>query len=67
MYEALDLYFNTLGDLDLSLDGDIKDTRDSQADFEAAYATDLGKSVAADSIAHLADRQRMFVTENSIV
>ena len=30
MYEALDLYFNTLGDLDLSLDGDIKDTRDDQ-------------------------------------
>ena len=28
MYEALDLYFNTLGDLDLSLDGDLKDTRD---------------------------------------
>jgi uncharacterized protein (TIGR02118 family) len=39
---------------------------DSQADFEAAYATELGKSVAADSMAHLADRQRMFVTENSI-
>jgi uncharacterized protein (TIGR02118 family) len=40
---------------------------DSQADFEAAYATDLGKSVAADSIAHLSDRQRLLVTEHGIV
>ena len=40
---------------------------DSQADFEAAYATELGKSVAADSLAHLSARQRMFVTENQIV
>lgn len=40
---------------------------DSQADFEAAYATDLGKAVAADSMAHLADRQRLFVTEYGIV
>ena len=40
---------------------------DSQADFEAAYATELGKSVAADSLAHLSDRQRLFVTEHDIV
>ncbi len=40
---------------------------DSQADFEAAYETELGKSVAADSMAHLSDRQRLFVTENNIV
>ena len=40
---------------------------DSQADFEAAYATELGKSVAADSLAHLSDRQRLFVTEHTIV
>lgn len=40
---------------------------DSQADFEAAYATDLGKAVAADSLAHLDDRQRLFVTEHGIV
>jgi uncharacterized protein (TIGR02118 family) len=39
---------------------------DSQSDFEAAYATELGKSVAADSIAHLSARQRMFVTEQEI-
>ena len=40
---------------------------DSQDDFEAAYETELGKSVAADSMAHLSDRQRLFVTENNIV
>ena len=40
---------------------------DSQADFESAYATEIGKSVAADSMAHLADRQRLFVTEHGIV
>ena len=37
---------------------------DSQADFDAAYETDHGKAVAADSMAHCANRQRMFVTEN---
>jgi uncharacterized protein (TIGR02118 family) len=40
---------------------------DSKEDFDAAYETDIGKAVAADSIAHLADRQRIFVTENDIV
>lgn len=40
---------------------------DSKDDFEAAYETEIGKSVAADSMAHLADRQRLFVTENGIV
>jgi len=40
---------------------------DSQEDFDAAYATDIGKGVAADSMAHLADRQRLFVTEHTVV
>lgn len=40
---------------------------DSKEAFEAAYASEIGKAVAADSIAHLADRQRIFVTENDIV
>ncbi len=37
---------------------------DTQEDFEAAYATELGRSVAADSMAHVAGRVRLFVTEN---
>ncbi len=40
---------------------------DSKADFEAAYATEIGMSVAADSMAHLASRVRMFVTEHEVV
>ncbi len=40
---------------------------DSKEDFEAAYATDIGKAVAADSLAHLSARERMFVVENDIL
>ena len=40
---------------------------DSKADFEAAYETEIGKGVAADSMAHLSARERMFVVENEIV
>lgn len=40
---------------------------DSKEDFENAYATELGKAVAADSMAHLSARERLFVTENAIV
>lgn len=40
---------------------------DSQADFDAAYATDVGKATAADSMAHVSSRVRLFVTENVIV
>jgi uncharacterized protein (TIGR02118 family) len=36
---------------------------DSQADFEAAYASEIGKATAADSIAHNFSRVRHFVTE----
>jgi uncharacterized protein (TIGR02118 family) len=37
---------------------------DSQADFEAAYASDIGLATAADSMAHVSGRVRLFVTEN---
>ncbi|MEC8150794.1 MAG: EthD family reductase, partial [SAR324 cluster bacterium] len=37
---------------------------DSQEDFEAAYQTEIGKRVAADSMAHVSRRDRMFVQEN---
>lgn len=39
---------------------------DSQADFEAAYASEIGKQVVADSMANVSSRIRMFVTENLI-
>jgi uncharacterized protein (TIGR02118 family) len=39
---------------------------DSQADFEAAYASEIGLATAADSLAHVSSRVRLFVTENAL-
>jgi uncharacterized protein (TIGR02118 family) len=39
---------------------------DSQAEFEAAYASEIGKQVVADSLANVSGRRRMFVVENTI-
>jgi uncharacterized protein (TIGR02118 family) len=39
---------------------------DSQADFDAAYASEIGKAVAADSMAHVTGRSRLFVTEHEV-
>lgn len=40
---------------------------DSRADFETAYATEVGVAVAADSLAHVSRRTRLIVTEHSLV
>lgn len=40
---------------------------DSRADFEAAYATEIGVATAADSLAHVSGRVRLLVTENALV
>jgi len=40
---------------------------DDQAAFEAAYAEPLGKAVAADSMAHVSRRERVFVDEHRVV
>ena len=37
---------------------------DTQADFEAAYATETGKAVAADSMGHNRKRVRLFIEEH---
>ncbi len=37
---------------------------DSRAAFDAAYATELGRRVAADSTAHVRSRLRLFVEEH---
>lgn len=37
---------------------------DTREDFLAAYATDHGKAVAADTMAHVTSRVRYFVTEH---
>ena len=39
---------------------------ESRADFEAAYASDIGKSVAADSMDNVSARERLFVSEHVI-
>jgi uncharacterized protein (TIGR02118 family) len=40
---------------------------DSKAEFEAAYATEIGVATAADSMAHVSGRVRLFVAENRLV
>jgi uncharacterized protein (TIGR02118 family) len=40
---------------------------DSREDFDAAYASELGKAVAADSMAHVRSRTRLFVTPHPVV
>ncbi|MGB8859473.1 MAG: EthD domain-containing protein [Ilumatobacteraceae bacterium] len=40
---------------------------DSRASFDAAYSSELGKQVAADSMAHVRSRVRLFVEEHAIV
>ena len=47
-----------------SIDGVSELWFDSQAAFEAAYASDVGKAVAADSLAHVGRRERLFVNEH---
>jgi uncharacterized protein (TIGR02118 family) len=62
------LHFNVLaGDGSGDFDGVSELWFDSQADFEAAYATPRGQAVAADSMAHVSRRERLFVTEHRIV
>lgn len=61
------IVFNASDDHDDDVDGVAELWFDSRADFDAAYATELGKQVAADSMAHVRSRVRMFVHEHIIV
>ncbi len=60
------MVFNVVdvGGEDAGVDGISELWFDSQADFEAAYASDIGRATAADSLAHVRGRVRLFVTEN---
>ena len=40
---------------------------DSIDDFAAAYDSEIGKAVVADSLANVSSRQRFFVEENQIL
>lgn len=59
------IVFNDITNSD-DVDGITELWFDSEDDFHAAYATDHGKSVAADSIAHVRSRTRMFAIETPI-
>jgi len=62
------LHFNLVaGDGGGDFDGVSELWFDSQADFEAAYGTELGRAVAADSMAHVSRRERLLVAEHRIV
>ena len=56
-----------LADDGVAFDGVSELWFDTKAAFEAAYATEHGKAVAADSMAHVSARERLFVEENWIV
>ena len=52
---------------ELGIDGVAELWFDSRADFEAAYATEIGKTTAQDSLAHVSSRVRLLVSENVIL
>jgi len=62
------LVFNVVdaGPAEAGIDGISELWFDSQAEFEAAYATDIGRAVAADSLAHVSGRVRLFVSEHEV-
>jgi len=54
------------GDGEPGIDGVSELWFDSRTDFDAAYATEVGRATAADSLAHVSGRVRLFVTENDL-
>jgi uncharacterized protein (TIGR02118 family) len=65
---ARGVHFNLVaGDGTGDFDGVSELWFDSQAAFEAAYATPHGRAVAADSMAHVSRRERVFVAEHRVV
>jgi uncharacterized protein (TIGR02118 family) len=55
------------GEGDLLYDGVSELWFDSIADFESAYQSEIGKKVAADSLAHVSKRDRLIVEEHNIL
>ena len=49
---------------DKAYDGIAEQWFDTQEDFENAYASEIGKKVAADSISNVLKRDRLFVSEH---
>ena len=61
-----EIRFNVVLDAD-DIDGVAELWFDDRAAFEAAYATDIGKAVAQDSLDHVLARVRLLVQENQIL
>lgn len=59
--------FNLAQNEDAEFDGVSELWFDSQQDFEAAYQSEIGKSVAADSMNNVSRRERLLVSEHAIV
>ena len=58
------LCFNPAEDEAALYDGVAELWFETEEDFTEAYKTELGKAVTADSMAHVARRDRLFVEEN---
>jgi uncharacterized protein (TIGR02118 family) len=57
------LVFNAVETEDAPCDGVSELWFDSRADFDAAYASEIGQAVAADSLANVSGRIRLLVDE----
>jgi uncharacterized protein (TIGR02118 family) len=57
------LTYNIVETEDATVDGIAELWFDSREAFEGAYATEIGKTVAADSMAHVSARVRLYVYE----
>ena len=63
----LKLCFNPVESEEAMYDGVAELWFDSEDDFTEAYQTELGKAVAADSLAHVRRRDGLFVDENILL
>ena len=61
------LSFNPVKEETALYDGVAELWFDSEESFTKAYQTELGKAVAADSLAHVDRRDRLFVEENVLL
>jgi uncharacterized protein (TIGR02118 family) len=61
------LRFNVVESDDAPFDGISELWFDSSEAFEAAYASEHGQRVAADSLAHVGRRERLFVDERVLL
>jgi len=63
------LAFNVVdaGGEEAGIDGISELWFDSQEEFVAAYAGEIGVATAADSMAHVSGRVRLFVTDHELV